>query len=38
MICALGQSEPKLQELKRAVDQLQAALRNAQKALPREAA
>ena len=38
MICALGQPEPKLQELKRAVDQLQAALRNAQKALPREAA
>ena len=31
MICALGQSEPELQELKRAVDQLQAALRSGSK-------
>ena len=31
MICALGQPEPKLQELKRAVDQLQAALRSGSK-------
>ena len=31
MICALGQPEPELQELKRAVDQLQAALRSGSK-------
>jgi MarR family transcriptional regulator, organic hydroperoxide resistance regulator len=31
MICALGQPEPELRELKRAVDQLQAALRSGSK-------